>query len=115
MLFRSNFRASSTASSSRPSSSRSTKIPNANLGFVRSMPPILVAPSLLPHGQQPSALLPDPKLGMIMTPENIKPLLENAKEVHAQLHECIVEIRALIEEGATAIGHAGAAQARATC
>ena len=112
----SNFRASSTASSSRPSSSRSTKIPNAKLGFAHSMPPILVAPSL-PHGQQPSALssLPDPKLGMIMTPENIKPLLENAKEVHVQLHECIVEIRALIEEGAAAIGHAGAAQARATC
>ena len=106
-----NFSASTTpGSSSRPSSSRSTKFPNAKTGSVRSMPPHLVPSSLLPaglHGQQPSPLssLPDPKLGMIMTPENIKPLLENAKEVHVKLHECIVEIRALIDNGAAAIGH----------
>ncbi|KAF7326711.1 hypothetical protein MSAN_02502000 [Mycena sanguinolenta] len=34
---------------------------------------------------------PDPKLAM--TPENIKPLLENMQEVHARLSDCIVEIR----------------------
>ena len=112
-----NFSASSTPGpSSRPSSSRSTKFPNARTGSVRSMPPHLVPSSLLSsglQGQQPSPLscLPDPKLGMIMTPENIKPLLENAKEVHVKLHECIVEIRALIDNGAAAIGHTAVAQA----
>ena len=107
-----NFSASSTpGSSSRPSSSLSTKFPNVKTGSVRSMPPPLAASSL--QGQQPSPLssLPDPKLGMIMTPENIKPLLENAKEVHMKLHECIVEIRALIDNGAVAIGHTGVVQA----
>ena len=98
-----NFSGSSPGASSRPSSSRSTKILNAKSGSVRSMPP------LLPQGQ-PSSLssLPDP--GMIMTPENIKPLLENAKEVHGKLHECIVEIRALIEDGTAAIGDTGAVE-----
>jgi len=42
-------------------------------------------------------MLPDPKLAM--TPDNIKPLLENAKEVHARLSDCILEIRALIAQG----------------
>jgi hypothetical protein len=32
-----------------------------------------------------------------MTPENIKPLLENAKEVQARLGHCIAELRALIK------------------
>ena len=115
-----NFSASSTpGSSSRPSSSRSTKFPNAKTGSVRSTPPHLVPSSLLStgfQGQQPSPLssLPDPKLGMIMTPENIKPLLENAKEVHVKLHDCIVEIRALINNGAAAIGHTGVVQAPST-
>ncbi|KAJ7138187.1 hypothetical protein C8R44DRAFT_766994 [Mycena epipterygia] len=48
-------------------------------GSVRSMPPVT---------------LPDPKLAM--TPENIRPLLENAREVHARLSDCIAEIRALL-------------------
>jgi serine/arginine repetitive matrix protein 2 len=86
--------------SSRPSSSRSTKFPNTKSGSVRSMLP--TSSSLGP--------LPDPKVGMIMTAENIKPLLENAKEVHLKLHECIVEIRALIENGTAGIGHTGVGQ-----
>jgi hypothetical protein len=106
---------SNTPGSSRPSSSRSTKFPNAKTGSVRSMLPHLVPSSLVTNGlqgQQSSfSFLPDPKLGMVMTPENIKPLLENAKEVHAKLHECIVEMRALI---AAAIGHTGMAQAPPT-
>ena len=102
---------SNTPGSSRPSSSRSTKFPNAKTGSVRSMLPHLVPSSLVAtglQGQPSSSLssLPDPKLGMMMTPENIKPLLENAKEVHVKLHECIVEIRALIDSGAAAIGQA---------
>jgi len=36
--------------------------------------------------------LEGPKLAMIMMPENIKPLLENVKEVHANLRECVVAI-----------------------
>lgn len=52
-------------------------------GSVRSMPP-----------QPLGGSLPDPKLAM--TPENIKPLLENTREVHARLTECIGEIRLLL-------------------
>ena len=78
---------------------------------VRSMHPHLVPSSLLTElqGQQSSPLssLPDPKLGIIMTPGNIKPLLENAKEVHVKLHECIVEIRGLVDNETAAIGHTG--------
>ena len=85
----------STPGFSRPSSSRSTKFPNAKTGSVRPMLPHLVPSSLNQtglQGQQPSPLssFPDTNLGMVMTPENIKPLLENAKEVHVKLHECIV-------------------------
>ncbi|KAF9458291.1 hypothetical protein BDZ94DRAFT_1270935, partial [Collybia nuda] len=65
-------------SPSRPMSRGNTKN-----GSVRSMPP-----------QSASNPLPDPKLAM--TPENIKPLLENAKDVHARLNECIAEIRSLL-------------------
>ena len=49
-------------------------------GSVRSMPP-----------------QPPPELKLAMAPENMKPLVENAKEVHARLVECIAEIRALLE------------------
>ncbi|EIW78056.1 hypothetical protein CONPUDRAFT_139100 [Coniophora puteana RWD-64-598 SS2] len=42
--------------------------------------------------------LPDIKLAM--TPENIKPLLENAREVHIRLNECIKEMRLLMEANA---------------
>ena len=70
-----NFSASSSVASSRPSFSRSTNFRNAeSSGSVHSIAPHLV-----------------------MTAENIKPLLENAKEVHEKLHECIAEIQALIE------------------
>jgi hypothetical protein len=33
---------------------------------------------------------------LAMTPENIKPLLENAREVHTKLMECIAELRVLL-------------------
>ncbi|KAL0581621.1 hypothetical protein V5O48_000437 [Marasmius crinis-equi] len=67
------------ASPSRPPS-RSKNV--SKTGSVRSMPP------------QPLGGLPDVKLAM--TPENIKPLLENSKEVHNRLTECIAEIRQLL-------------------
>ncbi|KIL63035.1 hypothetical protein M378DRAFT_198963 [Amanita muscaria Koide BX008] len=50
------------------------------MSSVRSMPP------------QPMA-----ELRLAMTPENIKPLVENAKEVNGRLVECIAEIRTLLE------------------
>ncbi|CCM05241.1 uncharacterized protein FIBRA_07451 [Fibroporia radiculosa] len=47
---------------------------------------------------------PDSQLGgntemglkLAMTPENIKPLMENAREVHARCSECVLELRALL-------------------
>ncbi|KAG7099204.1 hypothetical protein E1B28_001071 [Marasmius oreades] len=66
------------SNSSRPPS-RSKN--GSKTGSVRSMP-------------QPLGGLPDAKLAM--TPENIRPLLENSKEVHARLTECIAEIRQLL-------------------
>lgn len=63
----------------RSSSRASGKIQKS--GSVRSMPP-----------QQ---VFPESRLAM--TPENIKPLLENAKEVHARLGDCIMEIRRLLD------------------
>jgi len=50
-------------------------------GSVRSMPP--------------QSIFSESRLAM--TPENIKPLLENAKEVHARLRDCIMEIRRLLD------------------
>ncbi|KAI6011829.1 hypothetical protein EDC04DRAFT_758818 [Pisolithus marmoratus] len=55
-------------------------------GSVRSAPP----QPLDADGQ-----IPDFKLSM--TPENIRPLLENAKEVHARLNDCIKEMRTLLD------------------
>ncbi|KAJ6568111.1 hypothetical protein B0H10DRAFT_2109893 [Mycena sp. CBHHK59/15] len=70
-------RSTSKAESPSRQFSRSRRV--GKTGSVRSMPP---------------ATLPDPKLAM--TPENIKPLLENAREVHARLSDCIAEIRELL-------------------
>ncbi|KAJ3750420.1 hypothetical protein DFH05DRAFT_1467183 [Lentinula detonsa] len=86
-------------------------------GSVRSMPaqPLSVdhlahsnyhsRHSYVPHSAQTS--LNDnnvaKQMKLAMTPENIKPLLENAKEVHARLTDCIGEIKGLVfalgEEG----------------
>ncbi|KAH0835601.1 hypothetical protein J3R83DRAFT_9326 [Lanmaoa asiatica] len=51
--------------------------------------------SALPQPLDDPPALPEIKLSM--TPENIKPLLENAKEVHVRCHECIRELRALLD------------------
>ena len=45
-----------------------------------------------------SGPLPDVKLAM--APENIKPLLENAREVHARCSDCIAELEALLGSSA---------------
>lgn len=67
----------------RPSGRRGTMS-----GSVRSAPPSSFTPGL------GSVEGTDPKLAM--TPENIRPLLENAKEVHAKCAECIEEMKVLL-------------------
>ncbi|KAJ6462471.1 hypothetical protein C8R45DRAFT_1080599 [Mycena sanguinolenta] len=68
-----------TSKAESPSRQFSRSRQGGKTGSVRSMPPVSQ---------------PDPKLAM--TPENIKPLLENAREVHARLSDCIAEIRSLL-------------------
>jgi hypothetical protein len=60
-------------------------------GSVRSAPPPTPAPTPLPlqDGDRRS-------LALSLTPETIRPLLENAREVHARCTECVDELRALI-------------------
>ncbi|CAA7257453.1 unnamed protein product [Cyclocybe aegerita] len=95
--------ASPSRPSSRPSSSKGTAPThphaNAKTGSVRSMPPHLTASMSM------SAPLPDPKLAM--TPENIRPLLENAREVQAKILECLAELRGLVDVYGGGIGGGG--------
>lgn len=78
------------ASPSRPPS-RSQKVVSGipKSGSVRSMP----VQSGFGNGG-----LPDFKLAM--TPENIKPLLENSKEVYSRLTDCIADIKGLLANAA---------------
>jgi serine/arginine repetitive matrix protein 2 len=55
-------------------------------GSVRSTPP---------HWIEHAEGLPDPKLAM--TPENIKPLLDSAREVLLRCTECVAEARTLLK------------------
>ncbi|KAF9652806.1 hypothetical protein BDM02DRAFT_3266153 [Thelephora ganbajun] len=55
-------------------------------GSVRSTPP-----QWIEHAEG----LPDPKLAM--TPENIKPLLDSAREVLLRCTECVAEVRTLLD------------------
>ncbi|KAF9221162.1 hypothetical protein BS17DRAFT_786002 [Gyrodon lividus] len=66
--------------------SRGQMMNSGKTGSVRSAPP-----QPLDDGYS----LPDIKLSM--TPENIKPLLENAREVHSRCNECLRELRALLD------------------
>ncbi|KXN80822.1 hypothetical protein AN958_07258 [Leucoagaricus sp. SymC.cos] len=69
-----------------PSSSATTSMSKLQKsGSVRSMPP--------------RPIFSEASSRLAMTPENIKPLLENAKEVHARLGDCLMEIRTLLESG----------------
>ncbi|KAJ3842363.1 hypothetical protein F5878DRAFT_402697 [Lentinula raphanica] len=59
----------------------------------------------LPSHDHPNA---SHQMKLAMTPENIKPLLENAKEVHARLTDCIGEIKGLVFAlGEGGLGSAG--------
>ncbi len=59
-------------------------------GSVRSAPPPTPAPAPLPLQDG------DGSLGLSLTPETIRPLLENAREVHVRCTECVDELRALL-------------------
>lgn len=72
-------------------------------GSVRSAPPQV---------SSPEAGLELGETRLAMTPENIRPLLENAREVHLRCGECIFELRALLATSAQLIG--SDAQSRAT-
>ncbi|KAG6336077.1 hypothetical protein ID866_3003 [Astraeus odoratus] len=71
-----------------PSRGQPTAAMMGKSSSVRSAPP--------PQPLDGDVQVPDFKLSM--TPENIKPLLENAKEVHARLNECIKEMRVLLDK-----------------
>ncbi|KDQ57716.1 hypothetical protein JAAARDRAFT_35403 [Jaapia argillacea MUCL 33604] len=73
--------------SPRRTTSRNSLWKSGKSGSVRSVPPQLIDPPL-PQGPGGIALA--------MTPENIKPLLENAKEVEVKLGECIGELKMLL-------------------
>lgn len=83
-------------SNKRPSS-RSGKGSNVT-GSLRSPPPQLW-PGSSPPDRSPDSryvALYESGLALAMTPENIRPLLENAKEVYTRCNDCIGEMRQLL-------------------
>jgi hypothetical protein len=62
-------------------------------GSVRSAPPPTPAPAPAPLPLQDGDRR---SLALSLTPETIRPLLENAREVHARCTECVDELRALL-------------------
>ncbi|OBZ73071.1 hypothetical protein A0H81_06595 [Grifola frondosa] len=81
---------------SAPSPSRrqpSSRNRSHQSGSVRSAPP---QTSAYHSSALDTTTLPDMKLAM--SPENIRPLLENAREVYARCSECIVELEALVTD-----------------
>jgi hypothetical protein len=79
----------------RPTISRSTsgrRGSNPLTGSVRSAPP--PTPTLLPQDG-----IDKRGLALSLTPETIRPLLENARKVHAMCTECVGELRALLATG----------------
>lgn len=77
----------------RTLSSRRGAAPPVLTGSVRSAPPPTPTPTPAP------LLLQDGDrriLALSLTPETIRPLLENAREVHARCTECVDELRTLL-------------------
>ena len=52
----------------------------------------------------PMHLVPDIPMKLSMTPDNIKPLLENAKIVTTRLGECIREVKELLASRTEPLG-----------
>jgi hypothetical protein len=69
----------------RPSASSVRRL----TGSVRSAPP--PTPTLLPQEGSDKR-----SLALSLTPETIRPLLENARKVHAMCTECVGELRVLL-------------------
>ncbi|TFK22484.1 hypothetical protein FA15DRAFT_622396 [Coprinopsis marcescibilis] len=92
-----------TQASMRSVSGSSSKFNTANSGglkgSVRSMPPQAIAVPMysqsMTHAQSQSNLGGTAPT-LALTPENIKPLLENAREVQTRLNSCIGEVQALL-------------------
>ena len=84
-------------SSSKRPSSRSGKS-GLTTGSLRSPPPQMwPGSSSSDRSPEPNRIaLPENGLALAMTPENIRPLLENAKEVYGRCTECIAEMRQLL-------------------
>lgn len=91
--------------------SASSKLTSHNTGSVRSALPQAFSPGppsspvTSPHtgvGSSGNGGYPDIKL--TFTPENIKPLLENAKEVQKALRECVEELRELVRKEGVRLG-----------
>lgn len=85
--------------SPRKVSGRMIGLPSMKSGSVRSMPQGLVISDSTSSQQQHTLQHQSSSrtLALAMTPENIKPLLENAREVHVKLVDCINEIQALLD------------------
>ena len=79
---------SATAPSRRPTGSRSASANHVASNSVPATPPV-------------DALPPLPDLRLAMTPENIQPLLEYAKEVSARLSSCVAELRSALPRHST--------------
>ncbi|KAI0338849.1 hypothetical protein BDW22DRAFT_1362572 [Trametopsis cervina] len=67
-------------------------------GSLRSQLPSSPSHSHLPDFDNPA--FSESPLSLAMTPENIRPLLDNAREVHARCTECIAELKQLLFTGA---------------
>ena len=73
-------------------SASSARRGNTLTGSVRSVPP--PTPTLLP--QDGSSGGDKQSVALSLTPETIRPLLENARKVHTMCTECVGELRALL-------------------
>ncbi|KZT65498.1 hypothetical protein DAEQUDRAFT_716400 [Daedalea quercina L-15889] len=98
-------------STRRPSSgSRQRVVKGGQTGSVRSAPPQEIA-----SPEPSSALSGLSESRLAMTPENIRPLLENAREVYARCGDCIIELKALLASSAQLVASASTdPQSRAT-
>jgi serine/arginine repetitive matrix protein 2 len=74
--------------------SRRASVRSNRNGSVRLPNPPPVQPMSIRTRSAQNGALPDPQLAM--TPENIRPLLENAREVQSRLVECVDEVRGLL-------------------
>lgn len=75
-------------------------------GSLRSPPSAMSSPSYHYLPELDSTGFSESPLSLAMTPENIRPLLENAKEVHARCSDCNEELRQLLAVRTTIVAAA---------